>query len=426
MSKIGAFFNNTVEKFFPRTTPEKEVDSKIIREVYDIAPPTNFINLFSMYKTNSWIFAAVNAIVHSCTAVPLRIRSRQDKAIVSPSELIPIGSVLKYPNPNMTRLELLERLFLHLEICGNAFWELVVDQNSNRLIAIFPLDPSNITIVPDARRFIRKYTYYVNGSNIDFAPEEIVHFKYEDPQNEYWGFSPSLVMHPQARLEGKMKTYLEKYFDNDATPGIILKTDKILSDTTYERLRKRWISRHGGVNNKFSVGILEDGMTLDKIGAPLTEIDTTAIKNNVRDEIMVSSGVPPTLLGVPGVANYASARVAQSMFFDSHIAPRLAKVALTVDKEIMSRFAPDHESIFDTSVSPVNVVKLSANSRVVSRLYTLDLLTRNESRALLGMVPDPNGDYYYSDYKSGRAPSTDEGSADTGEAVDAGEAGSDS
>jgi len=421
---MRAFIKKSIAKFFPRETQQQSEagDSVVIRDSFgDEAAPSYYPNLFSIYKTNSWIHSSVDLIVNSCVVVPIRLRDRTSKKVLSPIEAIPIGSVLKYPNPYMTQIDLMEMLYLHLQIVGNAFWELVVKEN--RLVGIYPLNPLYINIVPDPRKYVKKYIYSVGSNEISFEPEQIVHFKFPDPQNEFWGLAPVAVTIRQANLENKMKAFSEKFFENDATPGGVLSTDRILSDPTYNRLKKRWDERHKGIAKKFSTAILEDGMKYNRISAPLNEVDYTDIKTNIRDEILVSGGVPPTLLGVPGISNYASARVAQSIFYDSHIAPILRKIAAIIDKDVMNRFAPQYEVVFDTSVAPVNIIKLSANSRVVSRLYKEDLMTKNEARAFVGLPPvnTLDGDRFKSDKSSG----TDEANAASGEVEVTGETSSD-
>ena len=88
----------------------------------------------------------------------------------------------------------------------------------------------------------------------------------------------------------------------------------------------------------------------------------------------------------------------------------------------MNRFNPQNESAFDTSVSPINIAKLSANSRVVARLYTLDLMKKNEARNLLGLTPVDDGDSYYSGRNKTQP---DEETAETGEVQNDGDAGGD-
>lgn len=399
---MKSFIKKSFAKFFPRETRQLDGESLVVRESFSGEPsPSYFPNLFNIYKTNSWIHSSTNLIVNSCVVVPIRLRDRVNKKVLSPIEIVPIGAVLKYPNPYMTQIDLMEILYLHLQVVGNAFWELVVN-NNNKLVSIYPLDPLSIEIIPDERKYIKEYVYTAGTSDVNFLPEQVVHFKFSDPQNEFWGQAPAAVTIRQARLENKMKDYGEKFFDNDATPGGVLRTDRILSDPTYNRLKKRWDERHKGTQRKFNTAILEDGMKYDRISAPLSEVDFSDIKTNIRDEILVAGGVPPTLLGVPGISNYASARVAQSIFYDSHIAPILRKIAAVMDKDIMNRFAPQYEVVFDTSVAPVNIVKLSANSRVVSRLYKENLMTKNEARAFVGLPPvnTPDGDSFKDDKKS--------------------------
>ena len=411
MQPIRSLFKS-ISKFFPRDTRTETADSVVLRESFggESAPPY-YSSLFNIYKTNSWIHSSTNLIVNSCTVVPIRLRDRVSKKVLSPIEAIPIGAVLKYPNPYMTQIDLMEMLYLHLQIVGNAFWELVIKEN--KLVGIYPLDPLSMEIVPDSQKYIKEYIYTAGSNSIRFLPEQIIHFKFSDPQNEFWGQAPVAVTIRQARLESKMKDFGEKFFDNDATPGGVLSTDRLLSDPTYHRLKKRWEDRHKGVSKKFKTAILEDGMKYSRISAPLNEVDFSDIKTNIRDEILVAGGVPPTLLGVPGISNYASARVAQSIFYDSHIAPILRKIAAIMDKDIMNRFASQYEVVFDTSVAPVNIIKLSANSRVVSRLYKEDLMTKNEARAFVGLPPinTADGDRFKSEKSSG----SEEANAASGE-----------
>ena len=103
-------------------------------------------------------------------------------------------------------------------------------------------------------------------------------------------------------------------------------------------------------------------------------------------------GVPPVLAGVPDVANYSTARVAQAIFYDSTIAPKLKKVGTVIDQRLIRPSDPTVLGAFDTSTAPINVIKLSANSRIVARLVQAKLMTLNEARSLLGLPPVVGGD----------------------------------
>ena len=382
-------------KFFPRRETEegrvieKEPTSRVIRE----SEPQSVANMFYYYhlfRTVPWVFSSARTVVYSMLAVPLRIRYRGKRTFIEPMEIHPIGKVLKYPNPFLTGYHLLERLYYDLEICGNAYWELVFDNDD--LVAIFPLLPWQMKIVPDPKKFVKQYVYTAGTREVVFSPDEIIHFKSTDPSSEYYGMASTQVAANSAESDSKISRLIRKFFDNDATPPLVIRYKHILSDATYERLRRRWLERHQGVERKFQVAILDDDMSIERLSLPLTDLETSDLKNILRDEIFVTGGVPPAITGIAGVTNYASARVAQSMFFDTQIAPRLRSVISILDKDLFARFTPDVEPVFDVSTSPINTVKMSANSRVVARLYSLGLMTFNEARMLLGLPPISGGD----------------------------------
>jgi len=104
MNLISAAIGSLIEKYFPRRVQSSgflpdNVYSRVVRDSYSsgASKPFNFNSLFHAHRTNSWVFASVNAIVSSCVAVPFRLRYRQGKKLISPIELSPIGAVLNTP-----------------------------------------------------------------------------------------------------------------------------------------------------------------------------------------------------------------------------------------------------------------------------------------------------------------------------------------
>jgi HK97 family phage portal protein len=155
----------------------------------------------------------------------------------------------------------------------------------------------------------------------------------------------------------------------------------------WNTLVNRWSERHESTRRAHKVAVLDDGMKFETISSTPREASFPELKKGIRDAIFVGLGVPPTLAGVPDVANYSTARVAQSIFYDSTIAPKLRKIADVIDQKIVEDQDPALMGAFDTSIAPINIVKLSANSRIIARLVQAKLITPNEARALLGMPP---------------------------------------
>ena len=354
------------------------------------APPVDFEALLSIYTQNPWVYAAVYLISSTASSVPFCLYTRKSRHPLDPEHYL--WDIVRQANPWMTFTELLEYTFLSLELIGNAFWEIVRNQNGY-IREIYFLDPARMKIIPDSVRYIKGYQYDVGGDQkILFEPDEIIHFKYPNPSNEYWGLGCLQPIWQQLMLDYQANEYNSRFFQNDATPGGVITTPRILTDTVYNRLVGKWEDRHRGSKKAFSVAILEDGMDFKPIAITPQEASFSEMRKSVRDALFVGMGVPPVLAGVPDVANYSTARVAQAIFYDSTIAPKLKKVGTVIDQRLIKPSDPTVQGMFDTSTAPINVIKLSANSRIVARLVQAKLMTLNEARSLLGLPPVVGGD----------------------------------
>lgn len=395
-------------------------------------PPTDFNTLLQAYSTNAWVYSAVYLIASTASSVPFNLFTRQTRQPVDPRHFM--YDVINQPNEWMTFTDLLESTFICLELVGNAFWEINYN-NYGAPREVYFLNPSKMHIIPDAINYIRGYEYEVNGGIVRYEPHEIIHFKYANPQNEYWGIGSIQSIWDQVVLDGYAKDYNARFFLNDATPSGVISTPRPLSDTAFNTLQGRWERRHAGYKRSFKVAVLDDGMKFDPVATTPRDASFIEMKKIVRDALFVGTGVPPVLAGVPDVANYSTARVAQSIFYDSTIAPKLRKVGEAIDASLIKPQDAFIMGAFDTSVAPINIVKLSANSRIVERLVKAKLVTMDEARALLGLPPiqtaklekDPNiGSLDSGDAQSGEAESDDtEGSeGDSGDSGGGGGSGS--
>lgn len=353
-------------------------------------PPVDFNALLNIYTQNPWVYAAVYLISSTAASVPFCLYTRKARHPLNEDHWL--WDIVRQANPWMTFTELLEYTFLSLELIGNAFWEIVRNQNGY-IREIYFLDPARMRIIPDDVRYVRGYQYDIGGEHkILFEPNEIIHFKYPNPSNEYWGLGCLQPIWQQLMLDYAANEYNARFFANDATPGGVITTPRILTDTVYNRLVGKWEDRHRGSKRAFSVAILEDGMDFKPIAVTPQEASFPEMRKSVRDALFVGMGVPPVLAGVPDVANYSTARVAQAIFYDSTIAPKLKKVGNVIDQRLIRVSDPTVQGAFDTSTAPINVIKLSANSRIVARLVQAKLMTLNEARSLLGLPPVVGGD----------------------------------
>ena len=358
----------------------------------------SFDQIRAYYIRNPIFYAAVNTIVNALSSVPLRIRDRQSKLVLEDPTRSRLGYLLlQRPNVDESAVEFRHSTFQNLELFFNAFWEIVLDKDK-KPIALYLLDPSRVQIQAGSKRKVAGYVFQrQDGREVRFRPEEVLHLKYPSPGNEYWGVPPVASLRNYLDLHYEATRYSRAFFQNDATPGGVITTDNLISDEHYRRLKRRWEEEHRGSRRAFKIAILDGGLKFEPVSAKISEVQYPELYNLIRDTILATYGVPPSMIGFPGISNYATARVAQAIFYDVHLLPRLRVIENILD-ELFRRFEPEFEPFFDINAAPgVNVTRMSANSRVVSRAFSLKLITRNEARSLLGLPPLPpeEGDVFY-------------------------------
>ena len=101
-----------------------------------------------------------------------------------------IVNLLDKVNPFLTGKDLIEITLSYEELTGNAYWLLDMFENG-KPTEIYPLRPDRIKIVPDKKSYIKAYKYDIgNNEWVSFKPEQILHFKYFNSIDDYYGLSP--------------------------------------------------------------------------------------------------------------------------------------------------------------------------------------------------------------------------------------------
>src|SRR5206468_84154 len=115
--------------------------------------------------------------------------------------------------------------------------------------------PSRVRIIPDAKKKIKEYLYRVNGKEISLPPETVLHLKYQDPLDEYYGIAPVFSAKNDVTLDFWMTSWAKSFFKKGTVPGGVLKTPQSLSDTAWSRLKATWNKFHLGPENAHSIAI---------------------------------------------------------------------------------------------------------------------------------------------------------------------------
>jgi len=267
--------------------------------------PENYEDYAIAYGQVVWVYACVSTIATAVAGTPLKTYRQTAKSVeeISDSRL---ARLLSDVNPHISSYDLWEATASFLELSGNCYWEIERD-DAGMPTAIYPMRPDRVKVVPDKSDFVKGYIYEVNGRSVSLDADEVIHFKYFNPANEYYGLGPIAAIRNSIIVDQYSVAYNKAFFKNGAHPGGVLETESSLSDETFNRLRKQWEEGHKGTSRAHRIAVLEDGLKYKPIGLSPRDMEFLNQRKFCREEICAVFKVPPALVGIYEYANYANA-----------------------------------------------------------------------------------------------------------------------
>lgn len=301
---------------------------------------TAAITDYSVYENQAraytefvWVYAAVKLISESGAMASFGVYKHADEKF---EEVVnhPFEILLRSPNPYMSRFELWEQTFVHLELQGNAFWYL--QKTKEGLPAgIWIMRPDRVTPIPDRKTFISSYKYKINNRVTLLEPSEVVHFKRYHPLNDYQGLSAVQVATRALALEKNAMEYNAAFFANNAMPDGVLVADQFLTKEQMKVLEDMWKRQHKGPKEAHKMAILSGGLKPHPLGVPPKDAEfINSLKLN-RDQIMSIYGVPASKVGIVEDVNRANAEANDYTFMKDVMTPKLIRISEKITSGIL-------------------------------------------------------------------------------------------
>ena len=370
-------------------------------------------------KYASWVYACANKNAISCAQIPLRLYAAKPARKVKtlfPTKIIEakrkgylaksssvyryftkaadVEEVVEHPfldlltkvNDFNNQFDILESMFLFQELCGNAYWYIDRDNKLGVPNEIWPLYSQYVRIIADKQKFIRQYEFVVTESEKHIIkPSEIVHFKYVNPQDAFYGLGPLQAAVMAADLSEGMNIYETSLLKNDARPdmALIIPTEAgIPQSAEIERQRTEWYKRFRGVKKKGNLAILTGGAELKEISLTPKEMAFLEGRKATLNEIASIFGVPMSKLTAENV-NRANAEAGDYSYMKDTVLPRLRKVEQKINEKLLPMFDDRLFCAFDNPVPEDKEYRLKEIESHLKSAYSAP----NEEREKDGLEP---------------------------------------
>lgn len=276
------------------------------------------------------------------------------------------------PNPFQDISTFRRLIFTDLIIEGNAF--IYYDK-----VHLYHLPAHLVTILTDNKTYIKGFKL----GEIEYGPDEVIHIKDNSIRGIYRGTSRLGACQTAMQLLWRMVKYQDKFFENGAVPGLILKSPNSLSDKLKQKMIESWLAAYSPNNGGRRPLILDGGMELDRLSnTSFRELDFEVSIGKQEHAILKTLGIPPILLDG---GNNANIRPNQRLFYIETVIPLVDKVIRGFERYFGFKLIPDNDV-------PGMQPELQELASYAVTLVNGGVITPNEGRKSLAYEPSAEKD----------------------------------
>ena len=254
--------------------------------------------------------------------------------------------ILETPWINGTTGDLLAWMELDASFAGNAY----IWRDGDRLQRLRPdlvdilIGDSSGNQVPSTAlgAEVAGYVYYPDGRDnglggkndgVLLAPGEVAHYApIPDPNAYARGMSWLQPVIREVSADQLMVEHRNNFFQNAATPNMIVKTGQNLTEEQRNLFERRMSAKHEGSRNAYKTMLLEGGADATVVGSDLSTA-FVSVQSAGENRITSAAGVPGIIAGLKAgldAATYSNYGQARRRFLDLTVRPlwRMAAGAL--------------------------------------------------------------------------------------------------
>lgn len=375
----------------------------------ELPPLVNYQSYVSEgYQKNSVVYSCIRKVATTAPAALLAVERVKDgqREFISDHALL---HTFQNPNPHTSAFTFQELIHTFLNIVGEAY---VIKVGFGGRVGR-PVKPGEFYLarpdlmhpVPGEKKLLGFVYRGVDGKRTPFMPDEVIHIKYPNPNDQWEGLGRGLAPLSAAAMEtdvdNRMMVLIKDFFENGATVAGILKIKHAITDPDeITRIHNRLKQQYTG-DKKWYDMILDADAEYQRLGLNFDEMALPQLRSLTESRICAVFDVPALLVGVQvGLKNEAG--------FTSALPE--ARKALWMDKII-----PDNQRIGEALTMGL-ADQLQENEFVVhdyrkigalqedrnkqferaDRGWRGEWITMNEARLEVGLPTRPDGDVLFS------------------------------
>lgn len=304
----------------------------------------------------------------------------------------PFLELMKQPNPlyEMTDSAMWRLHEVYLMLVGEGF--MLIERDEQGCPAeLWTVPPHWVKMTP----YLGNPTYQVispGGLTMSVSVDDMFIMKQLNPLDPFMrGLGTAQSIADEVEIDEYAAKFQKRFFYNDATPPLVF----MIPGATQEQLdafTARWRQKHQGVDNSHKpAAIAGENIKIQQLGdGHGKDIGFVESRIAMRDAVLEHFGVPREIMGITENSNRATADAAQYIYAKNVLTPRVTSREKAINQQLIPMFGTDLVWRYD----PVIPYDKEFDKAVALEGWDAGLLTRNESRELIGRPSVETGDVY--------------------------------
>lgn len=307
--------------------------------------------------------------------------------------------ILHKVNPHWTWNRLLQMTDMSLGVWGSAFWFLERGESANMAPReIWWGKPSQVTVYPDPENYIRGFEYEVNGRTLWFEPNEVIWFRYPNPNDEFSGLSPLAASRLSVDYaKSALKSNLNLFTNGNQMGGIIWPKQRILEKNQAEEIERQIDRRTKGVDKAHRWNFFRFEVEAREFGVTPKDAEFLGGLKFSLEEICRAYHWPQDLVG--GQRTYENFRAAMQAAYTHSVIPSAKFITDELTEKFLPMFPEEADEIeLDSSdIDVLQELEQDAWTRAKEQIMA-GALTINDWRKSKGLEPYAWGDTWWASY----------------------------
>lgn len=315
----------------------------------------NYAPYVEAYGDKALVYACVNVIAETVSSADFTLKDADGKIISSHPAL----DLMYRPNRYMSGRFLRQWIAASLELTGNAYVLKDSVKHDGTPQELFPLLSQLVEVIPgkNSQKPVQGYKYRAGAQTVYYKAEEVIHFKYFNPFDFFYGLSPISAARKALETLDKAESFNRAFFDNSGTLSGILQTDGRLDDAARNRIMQAWSDKYQGHSKAHKVALLEGGLKWQSTAINQKDMDFISGMKLNRETILSIFHVPPALVGLFEHAPQFNTKEQQRIFWQTCVHPKQTLILETFTEFLLPDFDPSATMYFDKDSSGIACLK---------------------------------------------------------------------